>query len=319
MQELPPALSHLTLDMSAAPVRMTPLQALTKGPRWHAEAMRSYRSGLLLWITRGQGRITLAGVTSGFGAHNAIWIPAGTMHGLTVTSAVYGTACFLDPSVLPESMPGIPLHLRARDATAQGALTIHLDDLQREVSGTRPAADQATACHIGLISVWLERMQHADPSLAQHSAAERLVARYTDMVERQVMTGQGAGEYAEALGVTISHLTRACRATCGRTAQDLLTDRIMFEARRLLWDTDLPVKRIAVMLGFGSAAYFTRAFKARAGLAPSAFRQTRPARVAQAAMASDQGAVPPRRPAPSIPARSGRAGWPAPISRTPGL
>lgn len=89
----PAGVTLLTPDTRGAPVRMTPLQALTQGPSWRSEAMRSYRAGLLLWVTRGQGRITLAGKTSGFGTHNVIWIPPGTMHGMSVGAAVYGTAC----------------------------------------------------------------------------------------------------------------------------------------------------------------------------------------------------------------------------------
>jgi AraC-like DNA-binding protein len=275
------------------------------------EAMRSYRSHLLLWITRGQGRITVSGVTRGFGTHNAIWLPAGTMHGLCVTSAVFGTACFLENGSAPEDLPEHPLHLRVRDASAQSALSAHLEDLQRETALEHPAAQRAIGCHSGLIAVWLERQRRADETQGTASATERLVQRYTDLVERQVMTGQSAGDFAEALGVTVSHLTRACRATCGQTAHDLLADRVTFEARRLLWDTDLPVKRIAEVLGFRSAAYFTRAFQVRAGMTPSAFREAR---------AVNSGSVAPAQAssAPRAPARAGRPalpGWPAAIPR----
>ena len=273
MTSLPP-------QTSIKPVRMTPLQALTKGPRWRSEAMRSYRSDLLLWITRGQGRITVAGVTKGFGPHNAVWIPAGTMHGIQVSSAVFGTACFLAPECSPATMPDGPRHLRIRDGAAQGLLSAHLDDLQRESALTNIASDRALDCHLGLISVWFERQSLQEDVTGDMSAAERLMQRYTDLIERQIMTGLSAGEYAAALGVTISHLSRVCRATCGRTAHDLLADRIAFEARRLLADTDLPIKRISEMLGFGSPAYFTRAFQNRTGQTPSAFRDMRTERSA---------------------------------------
>jgi len=78
---------------------------------------------------------------------------------------------------------------------------------------------------------------------------------------------------AAALGVTPTHLTRCCRAACGRSAIDLLQDRRIFEARRLLAETSLPVGRVGESLGFASAAYFTRAFQHLTGLTPSAFRR----------------------------------------------
>ena len=80
-------------------------------------------------------------------------------------------------------------------------------------------------------------------------------------------------EFAAELGVTPTHLTRACRATCGRPASDLLQDRRLYEARRLLSETALPVKQISAALGFTSANYFTRAFHGKTGKTPSQFRR----------------------------------------------
>ena len=46
----------------------------------------------------------------------------------------------------------------------------------------------------------------------------------------------------------------------------------MYEARRLLRDTDMPAREIADTLGFSSAAYLTRAFQQATGKAPIAYR-----------------------------------------------
>jgi AraC-like DNA-binding protein len=106
------------------------------------------------------------------------------------------------------------------------------------------------------------------------TAAARLVAAYTDLVERDFRTRQGVADYARALGVTPTHLTRCCKLTCNRSALSLLNDRIIYEARLLLRETGEPVQDIARALGFASAAYFTRSFQARAGMTPTKFRQT---------------------------------------------
>ncbi|MEZ5912190.1 MAG: helix-turn-helix transcriptional regulator [Paracoccaceae bacterium] len=84
----------------------------------------------------------------------------------------------------------------------------------------------------------------------------------------------GVADYASALGVTPTHLTRVCNKTCGRSAHDLLQDRVLFEARRMLAETKLPVKDVSAQLGFASAAYFTRAFQHRTGKTPTQFRRT---------------------------------------------
>jgi AraC-like DNA-binding protein len=252
-------------------LRLVPLQALAKGGRWRTEAMRSYRMPLLIWVTRGQGRITVAGFTRGYGAHNAIFIPARTMHGFEVTAQVYGTAVFFEESPnLP--LPERPVHLRVRDGLAQGEVTTILEQLGREIDGDRPLRARAIHHHAGLLSVWLDRQIAIADDARPDTASLRLVRRFTEAVEAQLYTGQGVGDYAEALGVTSTHLSRVCRETCGRSASDILADRVTFEARRLLAETTLPVKQVAQILGYGSAAYFTRAFQNRTSQTPTQFR-----------------------------------------------
>ncbi len=104
------------------------------------------------------------------------------------------------------------------------------------------------------------------------TASARLVAAYTDLVERDFRTRKGVADFARDLGVTSTHLTRCCNETCGSSALAILNDRIIFEARKLLRDTKTPIKDIAETLGFGSPAYFTRSFQQRTGATPSAFR-----------------------------------------------
>ncbi|OWU68468.1 hypothetical protein ATO2_11280 [Roseovarius sp. 22II1-1F6A] len=261
-------------------LKLVPITRLAQGGRWRTEAMRSYRAPLLLWFTRGQGRITVAGTTRGYGAHNAIYIPAGLMHGFEISSQVFGTAVFFDDTTAM-SLPDEPLHLRIRHAPAQAEVTGLIDALQRELDHDRPARDAALHHQAGLLSVWLLRQTHwaaednPPPPDTRSRAAQRLVKRYTALVEGQLYTGQSVGDYAELLGVTATHLSRCCNVTCNRSASDLLQDRLTYEARRLLLETRLPVRQVAEVLGFRSAAYFTRAFQRRTGQTPTLFRSSR--------------------------------------------
>ena len=256
-------------------VRLVPIPRLAQGGRWRVEAMRSYSGPVLYWFTRGQGRITVAGVTRGYGAHNAVFLPPGTMHGFELGPQVFGTAVFFGRGS-DVTLPDEPLHLRVRDAAPQGELSAVLDAIQRELDSDRPGADRAARHHLGLLGVWLERQRAATQDDAKRpDAARRLVTRYTEMLEREFASGKGVADYAAALGVTPTHLSRVCNQTCGRSALKLVQDRVLFEARRMLMETDLPVNRIAADLGFTSPAYFTRAFQAQTGKTPTAFRKTR--------------------------------------------
>jgi AraC family transcriptional regulator, transcriptional activator of pobA len=254
-------------------VRVLPIPRLAAGGRWRVEAMRSISEPLFLWFTKGQGRITVAGNTRGYTANNAVFVPAGVMHGFEVGSQVFGTAVYFGRSH-GVALPRLPLHLRVRETYAAQELNVLIDALQRELAGQAPGAMRAAAAHLGLLGVWIERQ--ADKAQGEGQAPDatrRLVARYTALLERDFRSGMGVGDFAAALGVTATHLTRCCRAACGKPAKDLLQDRLIFEARRMLSETDLPVGRIGESLGFASHAYFTRAFHQRTGRSPTEFRR----------------------------------------------
>ncbi|MCX8508600.1 MAG: AraC family transcriptional regulator, partial [Rhodobacteraceae bacterium] len=246
---------------------------LASGGRWRVEAMRAYSEPVLLWFTRGQGRITTGGITRGYGPHNAIFIPAGMMHGFELGAQSAGTALFFgrDHGL---DLPDDPLHLRIRDVVPQSELSAIIENIQREIDSDRPAKERAARHHLGLLTIWLER--HADgfsDEKPQQDASRRLARAYSDLLEKDFRTGKGISDFARDLGVTPTHLTRVCQKTCGRSASDLLHDRLLFEARRMLTETRQPIRKVSESLGFTSAAYFTRAFQNRTGTTPSAFRK----------------------------------------------
>lgn len=253
--------------------RLVAIPRLAAGGRWRVEAMRAISEPMLLWFTKGQGRITIAGSTRGYTANNAVFIPAGVMHGFEVGPQVFGTAVFFGRDCqIP--LPATPQLLRIREVHAQQELNITLDMIQREMNSDSPAHERATKHYLGLLGVWLERQTvKAAPDQVKPDAAKRLVARFTALLEREFRTGAGVGELAAALGVTATHLTRCCRQACGKSAIAILQDRRIFEARRLLSETDMPVGQIGESLGFTSAAYFTRAFQNLTGKSPTAFRR----------------------------------------------
>ncbi len=256
-------------------LRLTPISRLAVGGRWRVEAMRSLREPVLLWFTQGQGRITVAGTTRGYGPNNAVFIPPGVMHGFEIAPRVQGSVVFFGREHglhLPEKTH----FLRPRDPISQKELVATLEHIQRELESARAGAQRAARHYLGLIGVWLdrqiERETRSEVLPSRPAAAQALVARYSALLERDFRSNLAVADFAAALGVTPTHLTRACRATCGKSAHMLLEDRVLFEARRLLTETRLPIKEVAQLLGYNSAGYFTRAFQKAEGVTPSAFR-----------------------------------------------
>ena len=237
------------------------------------EAMRTHARPLLLWFTRGQGRLTIDGMTRGFGPHNAVFIPPGTMYGFSLFGQVQGVGIFF-PVNFANELPDDPLHMRLRDGAAQSDLHLLIEALEREaVKEDGPVKERAMTHWGSLISIWLERnADHAEAPSPQ-TAAQKIFAAYSALVERDFRSGRGVSGYAEHLGITPTHLNRVCRNSAGKSASRMIAERVNNEAKRLLRESSIPIKDVARSLGFNSAAYFSRAFLHETGKSPSNYRK----------------------------------------------
>lgn len=93
------------------------------------------------------------------------------------------------------------------------------------------------------------------------------------LLDEQYHENRPVHEYASALNVTPHHLNLICREVTGQTASDVIRERSMLEAKRLLIFTDQTVTEIAMALSFMDPSYFARVFRASTGQSPAAFRQ----------------------------------------------
>ena len=58
-------------------------------------------------------------------------------------------------------------------------------------------------------------------------------------------------------------LNAACKARAGKTASEVLYDRILIEAKRCLLYTEMTVAEIGHSIGYDDPAYFNRFFSQR--------------------------------------------------------
>lgn len=261
-------------DTSVAGIRVGTIAQLARGTPWRLEHMHSHDHAIMLWITRGQGRMILQGLRSGIGTHNAVFIPAGTLLSVELGKQGFGLAVHLpeDPDL---GLPEEPHHLRIRDVQAQAEIATILDVMQREQTANRQFAETAMRAHAMLMSVWLRRqmVEHADDG-PRIPAAHRLVQAYCALVARDYATPKLMGDYAAELGVTPTHLTRSCREASGLTAADILTQRSLYAAREMIETTSLPLQDIGQSLNFSSPAYFSRFVQHHTGQSPSTLRRS---------------------------------------------
>lgn len=79
--------------------------------------------------------------------------------------------------------------------------------------------------------------------------------------------------YADKLNITTKHLNRITKETLYKTTTDLITEKVILEAKRLLVHSPNTFSSISEMLGFSGYAYFSRVFKSRTGKTPLEFKR----------------------------------------------
>ena len=129
---------------------------------------------------------------------------------------------------------------------------------------------------LSALLLWIERWYDATRTERRDAddADQQLYRRFTSVLERDFARHHDAGHYADALAVPAARCSRArWRSVTGRTTKQLITDRVMLEAARLLRFTDLTVGEIAFRAGFDDQLYFSRAFKRHYGEAPMRYRE----------------------------------------------
>lgn len=80
-------------------------------------------------------------------------------------------------------------------------------------------------------------------------------------------------EYAAMLYITPNYLNGICKDMLGKPAGQVIRERILLEAKRLLVNAEMNVESIAAKLNFSDNSYFTKFFKKYTGLTPEAFRR----------------------------------------------
>ena len=82
-------------------------------------------------------------------------------------------------------------------------------------------------------------------------------------------------DYADQLHLTVEKLNELCKENYGQNPKNIILEKKITEAKRLLYFTDLSIKEIAFQLGFEDSSYFSRIFKLKTNLSPSDFKSTR--------------------------------------------
>jgi AraC family transcriptional activator of pobA len=250
--------------------------------------IRSHRhTGLCqcVYVSAGPAVAELEGSATAFDGPSVVIIPSGTVHGfgfrvdsegyvltvnldrlLSLTSAHQQasiTALFSTPRVIGLAADP-PLAARAL-----GLFRTLLEEF-RQPESAGPQVGWLACSVLWILSSGTHALRSA--GAPDHDESDRL-RRFRLLVEAHYQQHWPVKRYALKLALSESSLNRICRDLTGRTAFDLVQQRLALEARRRLVYVPGSVAAVAAELGFKDPAYFCRFFRKHAGVSPSEFRR----------------------------------------------
>ncbi|PAW95136.1 hypothetical protein CKK33_17180 [Mucilaginibacter sp. MD40] len=114
-----------------------------------------------------------------------------------------------------------------------------------------------------------------NPGDARHRIGreQELYQKFTELLVLHDKEEHHLKFYADSLFITPKYLIHAIKNACGKTPGQLIDEAIVAEAKLLLAQRGLSIKRVAELLHFSNPAAFTKFFKKHSALSPSVFRQ----------------------------------------------
>lgn len=248
--------------------------------QWKIKPHRHADLCQLLFVFKGQAELEIEGQLTRLDEPGIQILPALSIHGFRFSEDVEGF-------ILTLAAP-LVAHLQAQlghsvNALAQaesylaGAQAEYLNSLfsalQAEYNGHQPAREMLMHSLVSVILVWVSRQVIQRRNVQQRpQRAREYLNGFIQLVEENYRQHVKVEDLAHRLGISVSHLNGTCRELAGQPALQIMHERQLLEAKRMLTYTSMTIYEMSDLLGFSDPTNFTRLFRRRVGISPKVFR-----------------------------------------------
>ncbi|MBB5577294.1 MULTISPECIES: helix-turn-helix domain-containing protein [Rhizobium] len=235
--------------------------------------------GQITFWFQGGGTYRIEDETWNFSAPAISFVPSNVVHGFDVEDTSDAIVVSVSDDMLKALAPqvdlslDVPIFLTGQPSDpAWSKLGTLLDMIAEEYRERGAEGEKVLGGLIGVVLSLMGRIggRMALPSTSPTVALGLALRRAIDLHYKKDWP---VGAYVNLLATTPHLLDKAAREVFGRSVKELLLERRLLEAKRLLMFTVRPVEDIGREIGFEDPAYFSRFFRKRIGEAPAAWRR----------------------------------------------
>ena len=169
------------------------------------------------------------------------------------------------------SFTNIPLLVL--DGATQSLILPILIKILAEYEAQSEGYDDMIRAHLMELFIILSRAYIPATATYQSYNNRAIIRAFEKLVDTHHLEKRFPKDYAPLLGITPNYLNEICAETIGKSAGQIIRERILLEAKRLLVHSKSNISEIAYQLNFEDNAYFSRFFKKYTGFSPENFRK----------------------------------------------
>lgn len=242
---------------------------------------------IVILITRGSGVHTIDFQKYQVAPHTVFFLKPGQVHSWELSEDADGQVVFFTSEFYLKEFPDRKLYqfpfynaLFARPILVlppdQTPLLLPvIAQLQTEYAARHWMRNEMLANLLNVLLIALGRLyRQQEPETGVPGNEMHLLQSLELLLEQHFKDHRPVTFYASQLHLTPKHLNELCKRLLGKTTNELLQERLLLEAQRLLVHSDLTSSQIATDLGYFDTTYFFRFFKKHTGQTPEQFRSS---------------------------------------------
>jgi len=153
-----------------------------------------------------------------------------------------------------------------------------IQQISTEMQNTALAQYELLIAYLKIFLITASRLKAVQNPIAKQSLAgikePFILQNLKDAIEKDFKTKHSASNYADTLNISPKALAKITKTHFNKTLTELISERIIIEAKRELYLTNKTVKEIAYELGYDDEFYFSRFFKNNTDVSPQSYRET---------------------------------------------